>query len=244
MLQAIQILNERAGAQGVGRLDLVEDRLVGIKSREVYEAPGAIALITAHMELENVTVERELARFKRAIDQRWGELVYDGQWYSPLKRALDSFIDEAQQAVSGDIRMILHAGKATVTGRRSDTSLYDFSLATYDEGDRFDQSPGPRIHSALRHVEHAGGAPGRQPVLITPPNPAAEDHQGRLWGGRFEASPAEAMATLSRSTHFDWRLAPYDVAGSRAHARALHQAGLLTDDELPAMIDGLDAAGG
>lgn len=140
MLQAIQILNERAGAQGVGRLDMVEDRLVGIKSREVYEAPGAIALITAHMELENVTVERELARFKRGIDRRWGELVYDGQWYSPLKRALDSFIDEAQQAVSGEIRMILHAGKATVTGRRSDTSLYDFSLATYDEGDRFDQS--------------------------------------------------------------------------------------------------------
>src|SRR6476619_6313258 len=140
MLQAIQILNERAGAQGIGRLDMVEDRLVGIKSREVYEAPGAIALITAHMELENVTLERELARYKRGVDQRWGELVYDGQWYSPLKRALDTFVDEAQQAVSGEIRMTLHAGKATVTGRRSDTSLYDFSLATYDEGDRFDQS--------------------------------------------------------------------------------------------------------
>ena len=140
MLQAVQILNERAGAHGVGRLDMVEDRLVGIKSREVYEAPGAIALITAHKELESVTVERELARYKRGIDQRWGELVYDGQWYSPLKRALDTFIDEAQQPVSGEIRMILHAGKATVTGRRSDTSLYDFSLATYDEGDKFDQS--------------------------------------------------------------------------------------------------------
>ena len=140
MLQAIQLLNERAGAQGVGRLDMVEDRLVGIKSREVYEAPGAIALITAHMELENVTVERELARYKRGVDQRWGELVYDGQWYSPLKRALDTFIDEAQRAVSGDIRMVLHAGKATVTGRQSDVSLYDFNLATYDEGDSFDQS--------------------------------------------------------------------------------------------------------
>ena len=140
MLQAIQILNERAGAQGVGRLDLVEDRLVGIKSREVYEAPGAIALIAAHMELENVTIERELARFKRGVDQRWGELVYDGQWYSPLKRGLDAFIDEAQSAVSGEVRMILHAGRATVTGRRSELSLYDFNLATYDEGDIFDQS--------------------------------------------------------------------------------------------------------
>jgi argininosuccinate synthase len=140
MLQAIQILNERAGAQGVGRIDLVEDRLVGIKSREIYEAPGAIALITAHMELENVTVERELARFKRGVDQRWGELVYDGQWYSPLKRALDALIDEAQQVVSGEVRMVLHGGRATVTGRRSEIGLYDFNLATYDEGDSFDQS--------------------------------------------------------------------------------------------------------
>src|SRR4051812_33578608 len=140
MLQAIQILNARAGAQGVGRLDMVEDRLVGIKSREVYEAPGAIALITAHMELENVTVERELARYKRGVDQRWGELVYDGQWFSPLKRALDTFVDEAQRAVSGEIRMVLHGGRATVTGRKSEVGLYDFNLATYDAGDVFDQS--------------------------------------------------------------------------------------------------------
>jgi argininosuccinate synthase len=140
MLQAIQILNERAGAHGVGRIDLVEDRLVGIKSREIYEAPGAMALITAHMELENVTIERELARFKRGVDQRWGELVYDGQWYSPLKRALDVFIDEAQQVVSGDVRMVLDGGRATVTGRRSEVGLYDFNLATYDAGDSFDQS--------------------------------------------------------------------------------------------------------
>jgi argininosuccinate synthase len=138
--QAIARLNQRAGAQGVGRLDMVEDRLVGIKSREVYEAPGAIALINAHQELENVTVERDLARFKRGVDQRWGELVYDGLWFSPLKNALDAFIDSSQTFVSGDIRMTLHGGRAVVTGRRSQASLYDFSLATYDEGDMFDQS--------------------------------------------------------------------------------------------------------
>ena len=139
-LQAIEELNRRAGAQGVGRIDMVEDRLVGIKSREVYEAPGAIALIAAHQELENVTVERELARFKRTVDQRWGELVYDGLWFSPLKRVLDGFIDEANQHVSGDVRMTLHGGRAVVTGRRSDQSLYDFNLATYDSEDVFDQS--------------------------------------------------------------------------------------------------------
>jgi len=139
-LAAIQELNARAGAQGVGRLDLVEDRLVGIKSREVYEAPGAIALITAHQELENVTLERDLARYKRQIEQRWGELVYDGLWFSPLKRALDAFLTATQEHVTGDIRMTLHGGRAVVTGRRSDASLYDFGLATYDEGDMFDQS--------------------------------------------------------------------------------------------------------
>jgi argininosuccinate synthase len=138
--QAIQQLNRRAGAHGVGRLDMVEDRLVGIKSREVYEAPGAISLITAHQELENVTVERDLARFKRGVDQRWGELVYDGLWFSPLKRALDQFIAESQRFVSGEVRLSLHGGRAVVTGRRSEASLYDFGLATYDEGDMFDQS--------------------------------------------------------------------------------------------------------
>ena len=139
-LEAIQEMNRRAGAQGVGRIDIVEDRLVGIKSREIYEAPGAMALIAAHRELENVTVEREQARFKKTVGQRWTELVYDGQWFSPLKKSLDSFIDDTQRYVNGDIRMTLHAGKATVTGRRSETALYDFNLATYDEGDSFDQS--------------------------------------------------------------------------------------------------------
>nr|MDT0663219.1 argininosuccinate synthase [Micromonospora sp. DSM 115978] len=138
--QAIVELNRRAGAQGVGRLDMVEDRLVGIKSREVYEAPGAIALITAHQELENVTVERDVARFKKGVDQRWGELVYDGLWFSPLKGSLDAFIDDTQRHVSGEVRLTLHGGRAVVTGRRSEASLYDFGLATYDTGDTFDQS--------------------------------------------------------------------------------------------------------
>ncbi|MBU6347583.1 MAG: argininosuccinate synthase [Actinomycetales bacterium] len=140
MLQAIEELNRRAGAQGVGRLDMVEDRLVGIKSREVYEAPGAIALITAHQELMNVTVERDLARFSRAAEQRWAELVYDGLWFSPLRRALSNFFDEVNEVVSGEIRLAMNGGRAWVTGRRSPQSLYDFDLATYDTGDTFDQS--------------------------------------------------------------------------------------------------------
>jgi argininosuccinate synthase len=140
MLEAITELNQRAGAHGIGRLDMVEDRLVGIKSREVYEAPAAITLITAHQELENCTVERELARFKRQVEQRWGELVYDGLWYSPLRKSLTAFIEAASQHVSGEVRVVLHAGRAVVTGRRGSDSLYDYELATYDAQDTFDQS--------------------------------------------------------------------------------------------------------
>ena len=140
--QAITELNRRAGAQGVGRLDMVEDRLVGIKSREVYEAPGAIALIAAHQELENVTVERDLARFKRSVDQRWGELVYDGLWFSPLRDALDAFIAETQRAVTGEVRLELSSGRCEVTGRRAPPALSRPDLATYESGDSFDHEAG------------------------------------------------------------------------------------------------------
>src|SRR3954462_802636 len=182
MLEAIEELNRRAGAQGIGRLDMVEDRLVGIKSREVYEAPGAIALITAHQELEAVTVERDLARFKRTAGQRWAELVYDGLWYSPLTHALDAFISESQQHVSGEIRMTLHGGRATVTGRRSEASLYDFNLATYDTGDTFDQGLAkgfvqlwgmPSKLAAAREQRLHGGNAGRLRTPLPPPG----------WGG-------------------------------------------------------------
>jgi argininosuccinate synthase len=139
MLEAIEQLNQRAGAQGVGRLDMVEDRLVGIKSREVYEAPGALALIEAHQHLEDLTMEKETARFKKSVERRWTELVYDGLWFSPLRRSLDAFIGEASKHVSGDIRMVLHGGRAVVNGRRSQASLYDYNLATYDAEDTFDQ---------------------------------------------------------------------------------------------------------
>ncbi|MFY9190354.1 MAG: argininosuccinate synthase [Lawsonella sp.] len=140
LLEIIEELNRRAGAHGVGRIDLVEDRLVGIKSREIYEAPGAVTLIRAHRELENICMERELTRFKNRVEDRWAELVYDGLWFSPLKYSLDAFIEESQKHVTGDIRLVLHGGNINVNGRRSDESLYDFNLATYDEGDTFDQS--------------------------------------------------------------------------------------------------------
>jgi argininosuccinate synthase len=139
-LQMITELNQLAGAHGIGRIDMVEDRLIGIKSREIYEAPGAITLIAAHSELESVCVERDLARFKRQAEQRWTELVYDGLWYSPLKTALDAFLAEAATHVTGEVRVKLQGGRAVVNGRRSPSALYNYELATYDTGDVFDQS--------------------------------------------------------------------------------------------------------
>lgn len=140
-LQVIQEMNRRAGAQGIGRIDMVEDRLVGIKSREIYEAPGAIALITAHQALEELTLERLQLRYKRQqVEPTWSDLVYEAQWNSPLKKSLDAFVAHTQEYVSGDIRMVMHAGRAVVDGRRSETSLYDFKLATYDSGDTYNQA--------------------------------------------------------------------------------------------------------
>ncbi len=139
-LQLVTELNTLAGAHGIGRIDMVEDRLVGIKSREIYEAPAAMTLIAAHSELESVCIERDLARFKRQVEQRWTELAYDGLWFSPLKQALDAFLAEAAAHVTGDVRVRLQGGRAVVNGRRSPASLYNYELATYDTGDTFDQT--------------------------------------------------------------------------------------------------------
>ena len=139
-IEMVKKMNELAGHHGVGRIDIVEDRLVGIKSREIYEAPAGIALIQAHEELENLTLERDVNRFKKGIEDKWATMVYEGLWFSDLKRSLDVFIDHTQKYVSGEIRLKLRGGRAVVTGRRSEQSLYDFNLATYDTGDSFDSS--------------------------------------------------------------------------------------------------------
>jgi argininosuccinate synthase len=125
------------GSYGWGRIDMVENRRVGIKSRETYECPAALALIMAHADLESLTLERDVAREKARLEPRYAELIYDGLWFSPLKRALDAFIDESQRFVTGEVRLLLEPGSCRVAGRRSDYSLYDYGLATYDEADRF-----------------------------------------------------------------------------------------------------------
>ena len=138
--ELITKLNEIAGKHGIGRIDHVENRLVGIKSREVYEAPGAITLLKAHKELEDLTLVKELAHFKPIISQKLGELIYNGLWFSPLRNALEAFIKETQQYVNGTVRVKLFKGHAIVEGRKSPNSLYDEKLATYTSDDEFDQA--------------------------------------------------------------------------------------------------------
>lgn len=117
---------------------MIENRLVGVKSREIYEVPGALALITAHKALEELCLERSVLHYKLGIEQKWSELVYNGLWYSPLKEALDAFVRTTQEMVTGDVRLRFSAGSCVTVGRRSPYSLYDYNLATYDEADTFD----------------------------------------------------------------------------------------------------------
>ncbi len=133
-------LSKIAGGHGVGRSDMVENRLIGIKSREIYEAPAGWVLSAAHKALESLVLDRELAHYKAGIALKYAELTYYGLWYTPLKEALDKFIDETQAKVNGTVRLKLHKGACSVVGRKSPDSLYKRELATYEEGDLFDQS--------------------------------------------------------------------------------------------------------
>ena len=133
----IECLTDVVGAFGWGRIDMVENRRVGIKSRETYEAPGALALVLAHQDLESITVERDMAHEKLRLEHRYAELIYDGLWFSPLRQALDAFFAESQRHVTGEVRLRLEPGVCRPIGRRSPKSLYDYGLATYDAADSF-----------------------------------------------------------------------------------------------------------
>jgi len=132
-------LNELGGAHGVGRVNMMENRLVGIKSREAYEAPAATILLTAHRDLESLTLDRETFHFKPYLELKYAELVYYGQWFTPLRHAIDAFMAETQKRVNGEVTVKLYKGQCEAVARKSDWSLYEYSLATYDTGDKFDQ---------------------------------------------------------------------------------------------------------
>jgi argininosuccinate lyase len=268
-IDVIARLTEVGGAHGFGRVDMIENRLVGIKSRELYEVPGALALIQAHRDLEDITLERDLAHEKDALERRWAELCYYGLWHGPLHRTLRAFMASTQEAVTGTVRLRFFKGSCSVIGRRSPVALYDHGLATYEGAvDRFDQrqaagfislwslptkvwaareartkvapepsaapEPSPRQAEAMPRREPAPPIQEEEPA-VGPAEPAAH-----LWSGAFAAGPAEDAMAFTRSIGFDLRLAPYDVRCTRAHARALHRAGLLEAEEAEAISLALD----
>lgn len=152
LVELLERLNRVGGENGVGRIDVIEDRLVGIKSREIYEAPAAVMLIQAHSDLERLTLTRDATAGKRALDQRVAEMTYEGLWFSPLNHAIEAFNRDLQERVTGTVRLKLYKGSVAVVGRRSPNSLYDLGLATYDKADVFD-------HSAARGFIELWGLP-------------------------------------------------------------------------------------
>ncbi|MCT7962905.1 argininosuccinate synthase [Laspinema sp. D1] len=147
-------LNEVVGRHGVGRIDMIENRLVGIKSREIYESPALLVLIQAHRDIESLTLTKDVTQYKRGIEETYSQMVYNGQWYSPLKMALDAFIQKTQERVSGTVRIKLFKGTANIVGRKSSQSLYAPDLATYGADDTFD-------HKAAEGFIYVWGLPTR-----------------------------------------------------------------------------------
>ena len=147
-------LNEKAGNHGIGRIDMIENRLVGIKSREIYEAPALLALIHAHRDLESLTLTGDVTQYKRNIEQSYAQMIYNGLWYSPLKSALDAFIAQTQERVTGAVRIKLFKGNATIVGRKSENALYTDELSTYGSEDQFD-------HKAAEGFIYVWGLPTR-----------------------------------------------------------------------------------
>jgi argininosuccinate synthase len=139
-VELVETLNRAGGENGVGRIDHLENRLVGIKSREIYEAPAAVILLQAHQALEDITLTKDVARFKDVVAAQWAQMVYDGLWFSPLREALYAFVKYTQRHVNGEVRLKLYKGTSMVAGRKSKDQLYRMELATYGRGDQFDQS--------------------------------------------------------------------------------------------------------
>ncbi|MCL4377260.1 MAG: argininosuccinate synthase [Actinobacteria bacterium] len=137
-LDLIRKINTTAGAYGIGRVDMIENRLIGIKSREIYEAPAAVILIEAHRQLENMVLDREMIHYKYLVEEKMSEMIYYGLWFTPLMNCLKSFVEESQDYVTGTIKIKLEYKNFSITGRKSNYSLYDFNLATYDKEDAFD----------------------------------------------------------------------------------------------------------
>ena len=233
-LEIVTRLNQLGGETGVGRIDHLENRLIGIKSREIYEAPAAVLLLQAHQALEDITLPKDVARFKDVVAQQWGQMVYDGLWFSPLRDALYAFVAETQRHVTGDVRLKLYRGSSQVVGQEGPGAALPAVAGHLRQGRHLRPVGGGGLHQALgpgRPDRVAGPGPAPHPRPGRPPRRGQEAgslSKGKMWGGRFRKPLLPELERFSSSLEVDLELAPYDVAGSIAHARGLLEAGLLT----------------
>jgi len=183
-VELITRLNKLAGENGVGRIDHIEDRLVGIKSRETYECPAAVTLIKAHQALEGMVLTKDVLSYKRGVEQRYSELAYEGYWFSPLREALDAFVEKTQEFVSGTVRVKLYKGNVDIVGRESPYSLYNEGLATYAKGDEFD-------HTSAKGFIYVWGLPLRT---------VASAHRSKVKVVEEPAKPKKAVKRKVRSS--------------------------------------------
>ena len=229
----LEQLNEIAAANGVGRMDIVENRLVGIKSRGAYETPGGTLLVTAHRELESLALDRETAHYQQILSLRYAEMVYYGMWFTPLRESLDAFFTSAQRRVTGSVSLTLCKGNRE--RRVAEFAVFAVSHESRElHDDRLQPQGRRRLHQSFRAADHRAARTGRCRTrktasegqrLMTAPR------EQKMWGGRFERGPDASFYEFERSWSFDRRMLPQELALDRAWARAIVTAGILTEEE-------------
>ena len=245
-MELLNKLNEIARGHGIGRMDIVENRLVGIKSRGAYETPGGTLLVTAHRELESLALDRETAHYQQQLALKYAEMVYYGMWFTPLREALDAFFTSAQQRVTGSVTLALKQGVVNTASRQSPYSLYRTGLASFSMTGYNPKDAEGFINLFALPItvpQEARFLLRRVTLRRRRPQPMSETGDQKMWGGRFERGPDASFYEFERSWRFDRRMLPQELALDRAWAGAIAAAGILAADEAGEIAAALDAIG-
>ena len=236
-------LNKLGGAHGIGRVDLVENRYVGMKSRGVYETPGGTILHVAHRGIESLTMDREVLHFRDSLIPRFADLIYNGYWFSPEREMIQASIDAAQKDVTGTARVKLYKGSCTLAGRKSKNSLYRLDIATFEEDDVYNQKDAEGFIrlNALRLKIRAQQKEGLFLMARATGRNSAASEGGKAWGGRFRHKTNRLVESFTVSVTVDRRLYAYDIQGSIAHCKTLGKARVLTVSETRTIVRGLES---
>ena len=215
--ELLETLNTIGAEHGIGRIDLVENRFVGMKSRGCYETPGGTLIMFAIRELEALTLDKNTLHYKQKLALDYAEMVYNGLWFTPLREALDAFFEKVSETTTGEVKLRLYKGNIEPLSRKSPYSLYSLDIASFTMGASYDQK------DALGFINLIG-----LPIKVRALAQGRAKVQMKLWGGRFETGPSEVFERFSGSLDFDRRLIDADIRGSQAFARALERVGILT----------------